>query len=195
MSEVLKDKSGVEDNNSSATGNESEGKTYTQAELDELLQKEGDRRVTEALKKAEKKNADKVKEAQKLAAMNEQQKYEYELEQREKAIEAKEKALALAENKNEASKILAEKGISLQLVDFVVAEDADTMNANIQLLDKAFKASVKAEVEKRLGSDAPKKNLPLDQTITKEIFKKMNIMEQQKLARENPELYKQLTTK
>ena len=190
MSEELKDKAGAD---SSATGNEAEGKTYTQAELDELLQKEGDRRVTEALKKAEKKNADKVKEAQKLAAMNEQQKYEYELEQREKAIEAKEKALALAENKNEASKILAEKGISLQLVDFVVAEDADTMNANIQLLDKAFKASVKAEVEKRLGSDSPKKNLPLDQTLTKEAFRKLTVMEQNKLAKENPELYKQLT--
>lgn len=175
--------------NNPATGE----KTYTQAELDELLQKEGDRRVTEALKKAEKKNADKVKEAQKLAAMNEQQKYEYELEQREKAIEAKEKALALAENKNEASKILAEKGISLQLVDFVVAEDADTMNANIQLLDKAFKASVKAEVEKRLGSNSPKKNLPPEEGITKEAFKKMSIMQQQQLFMENPELYKQLT--
>ena len=179
---------GAQDN-PDATGE----KTYTQAELDELLQKEGDRRVTEALKKVEKKNADKVKEAQKLAAMNEQQKYEYELEQREKAIEAKEKALALAENKNEASKILAEKGLSLQLVDFVVAEDAETMNANISLLDKAFKASVKAEVEKRLGSSSPKKNLPPDEAITKDTFRKMTILEQNRLAKENPELYKQLT--
>lgn len=164
-------------------------KTYTQAELDELLQKEGDRRVTEALKKAEKKSADRVKEAQKLAAMNEQQKYEYELEQREKAIEAKEKALALAENKNEASKILADKGLSLQLVDFVVAEDAETMNANITLLEKAFKASVKAEVEKRLGSESPKKNLPLDNTMTKEKFAKLTLAELQQLHDENPEVY------
>lgn len=168
-------------------------KTYTQSELDELLQKEGDRRVSEALKKAEKKNADKVREAQKLAQMNEAEKYQYELEQREKAIIEKEKALALAENKNEASKILAEKGLSLQLVDFVVAEEAETMNANITLLEKAFKASVKAEVEKRLGSDSPKKNLPLDQELSKDNFRKLSIMEQQKLAKSNPELYKQLT--
>ena len=46
-------------------GGEGREKTYTQAELDELLQKEGDRRVSEALKKAEKKNADKLKEAEK----------------------------------------------------------------------------------------------------------------------------------
>lgn len=170
-------------------------KTYTQAQVDELLQKEGDRRVSQALQKQEKKNAEKVREAQKLAQMNEAEKFQYELEQREKAIIEKERALALAENKNEASKILAEKGLSLSLVDFVVAEEAETMNANITLLEKAFKQSVKNEVEKRLGSSAPKKNLPPDQTITKESFRKMSIDEQQELYRQNPELYKQLTTR
>lgn len=184
-----------ENKNTQATGaenNNTEPKTYTQEEVDALLQREGDRRVTEALKTAERKNQEKVKEAQKLAQMNEQEKYQYELEQREKAIAEKEKALALAENKNEASKILAEKGLSLSLVDFVVAEDAETMNKNISLLDKAFKQSVKLEVEKRLSSNTPKKNLPLDQTITKEQAKKMGIMERQKLLNENPELYSQL---
>lgn len=170
-------------------------KTYTQEEVDALLQKEGDKRVTEALKKQERKNAEKMREAEKLAQMNEQQKYEYQLEQREKALAEKEKALALAENKNEASKILAEKGLSLQLVDFVVAESAEDMNNNIALLEKAFKASVKAEVEKRLGSSSPKKNLPPDEAITKESFKKMSIIEQNKLFSENPELYKALTSK
>lgn len=174
----------------STTGTET--KTYTQEEVNMLLQRESDRRVSEALKKAEKKNAEKVKEAQKLAQMNENEKFQYELEQREKAIEEKEKALALAENKNEASKILADKGLSLSLVDFVVAEDAETMNSNIRLLDKAFKDSVKREVEKRLGSSAPKKNLPPDETITKEKAKKMSIIERQNLLTNNPDLYAQL---
>ena len=167
-------------------------KTYTQAEVEELLQKEGDRRVTLALQKQEKKNAEKMREAQKLAQMNETEKFQYELEQREKAIAEKEKALALAENKNEASKILAEKGLSLSLVDFVVAEDAETMSANINLLVKAYNQSVKAEVEKRLGSSAPKKNLPPDEAITKDSFKKMSLTEQQELYRNNPDLYKSL---
>lgn len=114
------------------------------------------------------------------------------LEQREKAIAEKEKALALAENKNEAGKILADKGLSLSLVDFVVAEDAETMNSNIRLLEKAFKDSVKREVEKRLGSSAPKKNLPPDETITKEQAKKMGIRDRQQLLMNNPELYNQL---
>ena len=177
-------------NDTSTTGTEI--KTYTQEEVDALLQREGDKRVTEALKKAERKNADKVREAQKLAQMDSQQKYEYELEQREKAIEEKEKALALAENKNEASKILADKGLSLSLVDFVVAEDAETMNDRIKTLDKAFKESVKREVEKRLGSSAPKKNLPTDEAITPESFKKMSALKRQELAKDNPELFKSL---
>lgn len=174
----------------STTGTET--KTYTQEEVDKMLQSEVDRRITSALKKQAKSNEAKIKEAQKLAQMNESEKYQYELEQREKAIAEKEKALALAENKNEASKILADKGLSLSLVDFVIAEDAETMNSNIRLLEKAFKDSVKREVEKRLGSSAPKKNLPPDETITKEQAKKMGIRERQQLLMNNPELYAQL---
>lgn len=174
----------------STTGTET--KTYTQEEVDKMLQSEVDRRITSALKKQAKNNEAKIKEAQKLAQMNESEKFQYELEQREKAIAEKEKALALAENKNEAGKILADKGLSLSLVDFVVAEDAETMNSNIRLLEKAFKDSVKREVEKRLGSSAPKKNLPPDETITKEQAKKMGIRDRQQLLMNNPELYNQL---
>jgi hypothetical protein len=134
-----------------------------------------------------------MKEAEKLARMNEQEKFQYELEQREKAIAEKEKALALAENKNEAGKILADKGLSLTLVDFVVAEDAETMNNNISILEKAFKQSVKEEVEKRLSSSSPKRNLPLDEVMTKEAFNKLSLARQQEIYLSNPELYKQLT--
>lgn len=180
---------GAENEKETAT----EKRTYTQEEVDKLLQAEADRRVSEALKKADKKKEQAVKEAQKLAAMNEQEKYEYQLKQREEAIVAKERELALAENKNEASKILSEKGISLSLVDFVVAEDAETMKANIDLLDKAFKASVKAEVEKRIGGNSPKRNIDTEKGITKEQFKKMSIGDLNELYKSNPELYKQLS--
>ena len=163
-------------------------KTYTEEEVQALLQKEGDRRVTEALKKAERKQADKAKEAEKLARMNATEKYEYELEQREKAIAEKERALTLAENKNEASKILAEKDIDLALVDFVVAEDADTMNENIKKLDKAIKASV----AKRLAGKSPAKAPEANETITKERFAKMTLAEQNQLYINDPELYQRL---
>lgn len=183
---------GLEQQQQEEQEQQQEPKTYTQEEVDALLQSEADRRVTEALKRAEKKKEAAVKEAQRLAAMNEQEKYEYQLQQREAAITEKEKQLALAENKNEASKILAEKGLAIALVDFVVAEDAETMKKNIDLLDKCFKESVKAEVAQRLKSKTPEKNLPIDKQLTKESFKKLSLMEQQKLYETNPELFAQL---
>lgn len=169
-----------------------ETKTYTQEEVNDLLQKEADKRVTEALKKAERKNADKVKEAEKLAKMDADERYKYELEQREAAIAEKEKQLALAENKTVCATILSDKGLPVGLVDFVVDVDADTMNGKIKTLDKYFKNAVKAEVEKRLSSTTPKKNLPIDGVITKEDFRKMSLSQQAELARNNPELYQSL---
>lgn len=168
-------------------------RTYTQDEVDKLLQSEADKRVTEALKKAEKKNAAKVAEAEKLARMDEEQRHAYELEQREKAIAAKERELAIAENKAAAATVLSTRGLSAELVGLVVAEDAEEMNANINLLDRAFKSSVKAEVEKRLASSTPKKNLPVDGGITKEDFRRMPLAQQAQLFREHPDLYAKLT--
>lgn len=172
---------------------EETSKTYSEAEVMELIQKEADRRVTEALKTQERKTNAKIAEAQKLATMNEAEKYEYQLKQREEAIAAKEKELAMLENKNEASKILNEKGISLALVDFVVAEDAETMKANIDLLDRAFKASVKAEVEKRLGSAAPKKNPAIDKQLTKADFAKLSYADMMQLKMTDPTLFAELS--
>lgn len=120
------------------------------------------------MKKAERKQEQAVKEAERLAKMSDEQRYVEELKRREDEIIAKERDLAVAENKASAAQILSERGISSKLVGLVVAEDADTMLENINLLDEAFKQSVKEEVEKRLSTSTPKKNLPLDNTITKQ---------------------------
>ena len=172
---------------------EDEGRTYTQEEVEKLLQSEADKRVTAALKKAERKQEAAVKEAARLAKMDEEQRYQYELEQREKAIAAKERELALAENKAAAAAVLSNRGLSAELVNLVVAEDADLMNSNISLLEKAFKQSVKAEVEKRLASTTPKKNLPLDNAIDKDSFRHMSLAQQVEIYNNQPELYKSLT--
>lgn len=167
-----------------------EAKTYSEAEF----QAEIDRRITQAMQKAQRKADARVKEAEKLAQMSAQEKYEYELTQRERAIEEKEHELAIAENKAAAAGILSDKGISPKLVEFVVAEDADTMNHNITLLEAEFKASVKAEVERRLQTSTPKKNLPMDKTITREEFQSMSLTQQAEIFAQNPNLYAQLTS-
>ena len=124
--------------------------------------------------------------------MNEQERWQYELDQREQAIAEKEHQLLIAENKAEASKILAEKGLSQTLLQFVVADTADEMNNNINILDRAFKASVKAEVEKRLGGKAPSAGNTNPAALTKEQFKQLSLAEKQNLYRTDKELYMQL---
>lgn len=189
MSENLENTKVETEDTAVVTEEKQKGKFYTEEEIALIEQKAGDKRISQYQKTLDKKN----KEAEKLNQMNDSQKYLYQLEQREKLIEAKEKELALAENKNACAKILSEKGLSLDLVEFVVADDADMMDENIKKLEKAFKASVKTEVEKRLGSSVPKKNLPMETTMTKEKFQKLNYTELMQLKTEQPELFAELS--
>lgn len=183
----------VVDNNETPVEGQEEIKTYTQEEVDAKLQAEADRRVTAALQKQQAKFKAQMDEAEKLRTMNEEQKAQYQLEQRIKDIEAKEKEFALKENKYEAQRIMAEKNIPLAFADFIVAEDAQTMMANIQLFEKEFRAAVRKEVDTRIASPAPKANIGVDTAITKEQFMKMTISQQTELYKQDPELYKRLT--
>ena len=72
--------------NNGAVEESTEPRVYTQEEVDELLQKEADRRVTQALQKQERKNQEKVREAQRLSQMSAEEQYRYELDKREAAI-------------------------------------------------------------------------------------------------------------
>lgn len=175
--------------------NENEIKTYTEQEVAELLQREGDRRVTSALKKQQKQFESKIAEAEKLRGMDEAQRQQYEFEQRVKELEAREKEFNLAQNKLEASKVLANRNLPVEFVDYIVAEDADTMLENINIFEKAFKAAVADAVNKKIASPTPKSGSVKQTGITKEEFKKMNLAQQAEIYKTNPALYKELTQK
>ena len=172
-----------------------EVKTYSEEEVARMLQVEADRRVSQALAKQQAKFKQQMDEAEKLRTMNEEQKAQYQLEQRIKEIEAKEKEFALKENRYEAQKIMAEKNIPLAFADFIVAEDAETMMANISLFEKEFRAAVRAEVDKRIASPAPKANIGMDTVISKEQFCKMTIAQQMEIYKQDPDLYKKLSAR
>ena len=191
MEELNNDNVQGQDNSTPETDN-TEKTTYTREEVDALLQKETDRRVTSALAKQQKKNELQLREAQKLAQMNEQQKYEYELSLREQAIAEKERQLTLAENTNTAQKILGDKGLDLDLVEFVVADDAEEMNRRINKLARIINANIKSGVEKRLGGRTPAAGSANPATLTKEQFKNLSLLEKQRLYDTDRELYKQL---
>ena len=170
-----------------------EVKTYTQEEVDKLLQQEADRRVTSALKKQAEKFEREKAESEKLRDMDEQQRKEYEYEKKVKELENKEREFNLMQNKLEASKIMGEHGLPVSFVDYIVAEDAETMMANITNFETQWKAAVADAVSARIAQPAPKGSNVSQTGLTKEAFKKMSLAQQSEIYRTNPELYKQLT--
>jgi hypothetical protein len=96
-------------------------------------------------------------------------------------------------NKSELKSVLSSRGLSAEFADIVaISDDIETSQANIDKLDKLFKAAVKAEVEKRLAGNAPKGNGSAPAEITKEAAKKMSMAELQALEKTNPELFNKL---
>lgn len=172
-----------------ATEESAESKTYTQEEVLALLQSESDKRVTQALAK-QKKQYEKQLSLSKLDG-NEREKAE-----KDNRIAELEEQLAqyqIDRNKSELKSVLSTRGLSAEFADIIsITDDIEASQANIDKLDKLFKAAVKAEVEKRLQGSAPKGNTTTPQEVTKEAAKNMTLAELNRLAKENPDVYKNL---
>ena len=85
--------------------------------------------------------------------------------------------------------------MSAEFADIIaISDDIEASQANIDKLDKLFKAAVKAEVEKRLAGNGgtPKGNGGPVAEITKEMAAKMSVAELQRLKKERPEVYNNL---
>lgn len=166
--------------------------TYTQEEVQQMIQSEADRRVSQALKTQQAKFERQQSEAEKLRGMDEAQRRDYEFELKVKALEEKERQFAITQNKLEASKVLAERGLPVNFVDYLVAEDADTMLANINSFETMFKGAVADAVSAKLSTGTPKSGNFKQTGLTREEFLKMNITQKSELYNTNPALYKEL---
>ena len=172
------------------TNTEDTVKTYTQEEVMALLQSESDKRVTAALKKQQAKHDKELS----LSKLDGSEREKAEKDNRIAELEEQLAAFTIERNKSELKSVLASRGLSAEFADIVrINDDIEESQANIDKLDKLFKAAVKAEVEKRLAGNAPKGNggsAPAE--ITKEAAAKMSIAELNKLAAEQPEVFKKL---
>ena len=132
-------------------------------------------------------------EAEKLRNMDESQRKEYEYTQKLQELEQRERDFAIAQNKIEAMKVLSNRNLPVDFIDYIVAEDAETMMENITKFEKTFNSAVADAVAKRIASPAPKTGSAKQTGLTREEFKKLNIQQQAEIYRTNPELYKQLS--
>lgn len=174
-----------------AENQEQETKTYTQEEVLALLQSESDKRVNQALAKQK-------KQYEKQLSLSKLDGDEREKAERENRITELEQMIAdmnIERNKSELKSVLSSRGLSAEFADILnISDDIEASQANIDKLDRLFKAAVRAEVEKRLAGNAPKGNggnVSAD-AMTKEEAKKMSMADRQRLFNSNQELYKKL---
>ena len=192
MDEMMNNTGAENQTNTNSQNNEGqETRTYTQEEVMALIQSETDKRVTAALKTQQKKY-------EKQLSLSKLDDNERAMAEKDDKIAELQELLAqrdIERNKSELKSVLGSRGLSAEFADIIIInDDIEASQANIDKLDRLFKAAVKAEVEKRLSGNAPKGNGNSNRfDITPEAFRKMSLSEQGALFRDNPELYKKLT--
>ncbi|MEG0078208.1 DUF4355 domain-containing protein [Enterococcus sp.] len=175
---------------------------FTRAEMAGIIAAEV-KKATEAIVQKKDEEIQQAKtEAEKLAQMNEDQKSEYERQQREDALLKREADITARELRAQVTVQLTEDNLPVELTDLLNFSDADSCNDSYQKVKDAFaKASgsfdeaVQAEVNKRLansadqplgnGQSAVNNNNPW----SKESF---NLTEQGRILTEDPERAKLL---
>lgn len=170
---------------------ESTEKTFTQAQLDEIIQKE----KAKAKRSAEKEYQAKMDEAEKLRQMNETQKAEYEQEKQRAYIAELEAKINRSGLEREASKMLSEGGIVVddKIIGLVVQDTAESTQEAVEGFVALVNALADKKVSEKLKGKTPKK---MEDTsageITKEQFNRMGYQSRNELIQNNPELYHKL---
>ena len=166
-----------------------ETKTYTQEEVLALIQSEADKRVSQALKTQQKKHEKELS----LSKLDGNEREKAEKDSRIAELEEQLAQFNIERNRSELKTVLSSRGLSAEFADIItINDDIEASQANIDKLDKLFKAAVRAEVEKRLAGNTPKGNGMSAAEITKESARKMSMAEMAALQQSNPELYAKL---
>ena len=137
---------------------------FTAEELEEKMQKEADRRVTQAEKKwkaefeADKKKAIKeaIKEAEELAQLNAEERFKLEQEKERAALEGERQSFQKEKLLLETEKTLVKEQLPVDFAHFLIGADAVTTEENITKFKETFQAAVQEAVEERLRGKTPK---------------------------------------
>lgn len=140
--------------------------TFTKEQVDQMLQSEADKRVTEALKTAkatwQKEQEDKIKEAEKLAKLSEEEKTKFLMKQREEEIAERERAINQKELEMEAMKVLEQKNLPIKFAYLFKGGDATAILDSINGFEKEWRAELEKQVNERLKGAIPKSMVSKD---------------------------------
>ncbi|QXE20035.1 DUF4355 domain-containing protein [Clostridium sp. 001] len=154
----------------------------SQEDLNKQLQSETDKVRTEYSKKLKDANDEinKYKPVQKSEA-------EIEMEKRLKVLEDKEKEVARKEKVMNISSKLKEQGLPEQLAKYLSGVENDKVETEIGSLKELFN---NAQIQSGFKPDQHKSK---EDSITKEQFQKMGLMDRMNLFKTNQELYEKLS--
>ena len=166
-----------------------ETKTFTEEDVLRLIESESNKRVSQALKTQQKKYEKQLS----LSKLDGEERAKAEKDAEIAELREQLAQFQIERNRSELKSVLSSRGLSAEFADIIaINEDIEASQANIDKLDKLFKAAVKAEVEKRLAGNAPKGNGSTTTEITKDSAKKMTMAQLNELANSNPELFEKL---
>ena len=158
-----------QDNQDSGEGCQ-ETKTFTQEELDKIVQG----RIAKERKAWEKQLEEQQTEAQKLETMSEKEKKKYQEEKRIKDLDDREAAITRRELTAQAKVQLADKGIPTELAEILILTDADSCKKSIETVEKAFQSAVEKAVEEKIkGREPIKKAKDVKLTDEELVYQKM----------------------
>ena len=163
-------------------------KTFTQEEVDKMIQK----RLSRERKDIEAKIEAERKEAEELAKLSEAEKQKKLFEKQVAEFEATKRAFEQEKLLNETSKQLASKNLPIEFAEMLKAQDAESTFENIKIFETKFNEAVERLVNERLKGKTPKAQTGAVEGVTKEAFNKMSYMERLELYNSDPELYNKL---
>ena len=142
-----------------------EEKTFTQAELDKILNKkfaQWQKKTEEAKAEAERKA--KLTEAEKLA-------------EERKEFEAMKKQFEYEQRVNSTSKVLASNNLPIEFADFLIAENDEATTQRVDLFKNAFNEALEKALVERLKGNTPKTSTVQTRTFTVNDIKNMSAEE------------------
>ena len=162
-------------------------KLFTQEEVNNIVEKR--------LNKEKNKWKNEVDQSKRLAEMSaedrarEQFKMEKAEFERQRAEFERERLLVQTQRE------LSTKNIPVEFADMLVKDDAESTKVAIDTFASLYSQSVEKGVSNKMKGRPPKTKQTSSDGLDRAAFMKLSLAEQQKMAKENPERYKELTKK
>lgn len=177
-------------------------KTFSQAEVDAMVQsrlaREKAKMKSSLRAEVEEDVRNKIKneesEANKLKKMNEDQRHKYDMDKKDQEIAELKAKLNRSDMEHVATDLLSKKGITADTdtLNFVVAEDAETTQANIDRFADLINKKAQANRREDFNVPEPKSGNNGRKAVDIKEFNKMGYHERLELKQKQPTLYQQL---